>query len=139
MFHSILGEENYHKGIDLYFERHDGDAATIENFVSAMEDASGYDLEQFTRWYHQAGTPTVNADLKFSNGKLTLGLEQTLPKTPGQDKCSAHPTADIVFDAETGEAIPFSYKEIRLSTSFSLERCQKNSSLMALLKNQFHL
>lgn len=111
MFHTILGAENYYKGIDLYFQRHDGEAATIENFVSAMEDASGQDLNQFTRWYHQAGTPSVNAEMSYSDGSISLNLEQILKKTPGQDKKKAQliPIKTSFFDSESGKAVPFTY------------------------------
>ncbi|MFW2372427.1 MAG: aminopeptidase N [Gammaproteobacteria bacterium] len=59
MIHTILGTEGFRKGMDLYFDRHDGEAATTEDFLSAMEDANDIKLEQFRRWYHQAGTPTL--------------------------------------------------------------------------------
>ena len=75
MIQSIVGKENYFKGVTLYFERHDGQAVTIEDFVKAMEEASGIDLSQFCRWYSQSGTPTVTIKkspgdtLKFSYTK----------------------------------------------------------------------
>jgi aminopeptidase N len=59
MIHTLLGEQGFRQGMDLYFERHDGEAATTEDFLKAMEDASGADLQQFRRWYHQAGTPLL--------------------------------------------------------------------------------
>ena len=60
MISQILGEDNFRKGCDLYFDRHDGQAVTTEDFVRAMEDASGVSLDQFRRWYSQAGTPKLN-------------------------------------------------------------------------------
>jgi aminopeptidase N len=82
----ILGPENYRKGCDLYFARHDGHAATCEDFVAAMEEASGIDLKQFRLWYSQSGTPRVSAALAHDgpSGTATLTLTQTLPPTPGQ-------------------------------------------------------
>ena len=63
-----MGEEAFRKGSDLYFERHDGEAVTCEDFVRAMEDASGVDLSQFRLWYSQAGTPRVKARLEHDAG-----------------------------------------------------------------------
>jgi aminopeptidase N len=86
MQHTLLGAENYRKGTDLYFERHDGQAVTCDDFVQCMQDASGVDLSQFRLWYSQAGTPTVKAGSAYDAGAktFTLTLEQILPDTPGQ-------------------------------------------------------
>ena len=87
MIHGILGAEDFRKGTDLYFERHDGQAATCEDFVKAMEDASGRDLSQFRRWYSQAGTPVITVTDNFDeeNKVYELIIEQSCPATPGQD------------------------------------------------------
>ena len=61
MIHTLIGPELFRKGMDLYFERHDGEAATVEQFVQCFADVSGRDLTQFKRWYSQAGTPEVIA------------------------------------------------------------------------------
>ena len=86
MLHTLLGAEKYRKGTDLYFSRHDGTAATCDDFVKAMEDASGADLTQFKRWYSQAGTPLINVSDAFDAAakRYTLTFEQTVPATPGQ-------------------------------------------------------
>ncbi len=86
MLHTLLGAEAYRKGTDLYFLRHDGTAATCDDFVKAMEDASGADLTQFKRWYSQAGTPTINLSDAFDVAakRYTLTVEQSVPATPGQ-------------------------------------------------------
>ena len=86
MLHTILGPEQFRAGADLYFDRHDGTAATCEDFVAAMEDASGIDLTRFRRWYAQAGTPRVRASLTHEpgGGRALLSLEQSVPATPGQ-------------------------------------------------------
>lgn len=84
MMRTILGPERYRKGTDLYFERHDGQAVTCEDFVKAMEDASGVDLTQFRLWYSQAGTPRVSATLEQQGGRAALRLRQSVPPTPGQ-------------------------------------------------------
>ena len=86
MFHTLLGAETYRKATDLYFDRHDGSAATCEDFVKAMEDASGLDLKQFRLWYSQAGTPEVTVTQEFDAVTQTykLHFEQFIPDTPGQ-------------------------------------------------------
>lgn len=80
----MLGKERFRKGSDLYFARHDGQAATCEDFVGAMEDGGGIDLAQFRRWYEQAGTPRVRARLSHEGGSARLHLQQSVPPTPGQ-------------------------------------------------------
>lgn len=86
MIHTIVGAEGFRKGSDLYFQRHDGQAVTIHEFVGAMEDANGIDLTQFKRWYKQAGTPVVTVDTAYDATKqtFTLNLQQRIPDTPGQ-------------------------------------------------------
>jgi aminopeptidase N len=86
MFHTVLGPENFRKGTDLYFERHDGEAATCDDFVKALEDASGVDLTPFKIWYSQAGTPKIHARLEHDGEakRATLHLEQHEDPTPGQ-------------------------------------------------------
>jgi aminopeptidase N len=86
MLHTLLGAETFRKGTDLYFDRHDGQAVTTDDFVKAMEDVSGRDLTQFKRWYSQAGTPKVTVDREYdAEGKrYTLTFTQEVPDTPGQ-------------------------------------------------------
>ncbi len=86
MLQTLLGRELFRKGMDLYFERHDGEAATVEQFVRCFEDASGADLTQFRLWYAQAGTPEVVCALRYDKAKkqAELEVEQVLPSTPGQ-------------------------------------------------------
>ena len=86
MFHTVLGPEKFRAGTDLYFDRHDGQAATCDEFVAALEDASGVDLSPFKIWYSQAGTPKVTARLEHDADAqtATLHLAQTVPPTPGQ-------------------------------------------------------
>jgi aminopeptidase N len=86
MIHTLLGPEGFRKGSDLYFERHDGQAVTCDDFVSAMEDANGIDLSQFRRWYSQAGTPVLSVQQQHdpSAQTLTLTITQNCPPTPGQ-------------------------------------------------------
>ena len=87
MLHHLLGAEKFRKGTDLYFERHDGQAVTCDDFVKALEDANGEDLTQFKRWYSQAGTPELSVTRHYdaSSKKYTLKIQQSCPPTPGQE------------------------------------------------------
>ncbi|WOT03783.1 aminopeptidase N [Shewanella youngdeokensis] len=109
MMHTLLGEAKFQAGMALYFERHDGQAVTCDDFVAAMEDASGIDLGQFRRWYSQAGTPEVIASESFdaATGTFCLTLEQSTPDTPGQsDKLPQHIPFDIeLIDADGNSVI----------------------------------
>jgi len=78
MQHTLLGEEKFQAGMRLYFRRHDGQAVTCDDFVQAMQDASGVDLGQFRRWYDVAGTPVVRGTGEFENGIFTLKLSQSM-------------------------------------------------------------
>jgi len=88
MYHTLLGAETFRKGSDLYFYRHDGEAVTIEEFVTAMEDASGRDLTQFRRWYKQSGTPVLKVRSEYDATTKTykLNFDQSCPPTPGQSE-----------------------------------------------------
>ncbi|WP_037492311.1 aminopeptidase N [Sphingobium indicum] len=102
----MLGAERFRAGSDLYFDRHDGQAATCEDFVAAMEEGGEIDLRQFRRWYEQAGTPHVRALLDHdpATGTVELDLQQSIPPTPGQpDKQPmAIPLRVALFDPATG-------------------------------------
>ncbi len=84
MMRSMVGEARFRAGCDLYFDRHDGEAATCEDFVKAVEDGAGIDLSAFRRWYSQAGTPRVAVSQAVEGNTLKLTLKQTVPVTPGQ-------------------------------------------------------
>ncbi|MET0371979.1 MAG: aminopeptidase N [Sphingobium sp.] len=102
----MLGPERFRAGTDLYFDRHDGQAATCEDFVAAMEEGGGIDLGQFRLWYEQAGTPHVRAKLSHDpvTGTATLDLAQTVPPTPGQPekRPMAIPLRVALFDRARG-------------------------------------
>ncbi|WP_370599019.1 aminopeptidase N [Plesiomonas shigelloides] len=109
MMHTLLGEEAFQAGIRLYFERHDGSAATCEDFVKAMEDASGIDLTQFRRWYSQAGTPQLQVRDEYDAKQQVyrLHVRQSTPPTPEQtEKLALHIPLDIELYAEDGAVIP---------------------------------
>ncbi|MDR9785578.1 aminopeptidase N [Rhizobium redzepovicii] len=105
MIATLLGKDDFKKGMDLYFDRHDGQAVTIEDFVKCFEDASGRDLTQFSLWYHQAGTPLVTASGSYdaAAATFTLSLEQMIPATPGQSsKESMHIPLSLALFGENG-------------------------------------
>jgi aminopeptidase N len=88
MMHTFLGPVGFRKGMNLYFQRHDGQAVTTDDFVQAMQDASGFDLTQFKRWYDQAGTPRLNVQDRYDPVAQTyeLTVKQSCPPTPGQSE-----------------------------------------------------
>jgi aminopeptidase N len=84
MMRSMVGAARFRAGTDLYFDRHDGEAATCEDFIKAIEDGAGVDLTRFRRWYSQAGTPRVAVSQAVNGDTLSLTLKQIVPVTPGQ-------------------------------------------------------
>ncbi len=109
MLHTLLGPDGFRAGMDLYFERHDGQAVTTEDFVRAMEDASGLDLEQFRLWYSQAGTPRLQVKRSWDEaaGAFTLQIDQKLDPTPGQSaKRPMHIPVALGLVGPKGEAMP---------------------------------
>ena len=109
MIHTIVGEKGFRKGMDLYFERHDGQAAIVEQFVKCFEEACDTDLEQFMLWYSQAGTPELDCDLvhdeKAKTAKLTI--IQLLSPTPGQEhKKALHIPVKMGLLDKTGADLP---------------------------------
>jgi aminopeptidase N len=104
MLHTLLGPDKFRAGSDLYFDRHDGQAVTCDDFVAAMADASGHDLTHFKRWYAQAGTPKLKATMTAADGVATVTLSQTVPPTPGQPEKlpMTLPVRLALFDRATG-------------------------------------
>jgi aminopeptidase N len=86
MLKSLVGDDGYKAALDLYFARHDGDAATIEDWLQVFEDATGRDLTQFKRWYSDAGTPCLGVEELWHDGSYTLIFTQETPPTPGQSQ-----------------------------------------------------
>lgn len=108
MMHTLLGEQNFQKGMKLYFERHDGTAATCEDFVLAMEDASGVDLTLFRRWYSQSGTPTlaVSSEYDAEQKLYKLHVKQHTAATADQaDKQPLHIPFDVELYKANGDVI----------------------------------
>ena len=109
MVHTLIGVDAFRSGLDLYFERHDGQAVTTEDFLAAMADASGQNLDQFALWYGQAGTPeiTVSDAYDQSTGKYSLTVEQSCPATPGQpDKRSLQIPLAVGLLDQAGNEMP---------------------------------
>ncbi|QTH20500.1 aminopeptidase N [Rhizorhabdus wittichii] len=123
MLHTMLGPQKFRAGCDLYFARHDGTAATCEDFVVAMEDASDVDLTRFRLWYAQAGTPRIRAALSHepAGARALLTLEQTVPPTPGQPEKQPMPVPlrIALFGERSGRA----FEEERLVV-LDGERCE---------------
>ncbi|GIX13137.1 MAG: aminopeptidase N [Paracoccaceae bacterium] len=86
MLRRLVGPEGYDRAVRLFFDRHDGQAVTIEDWLRAFEDATGRDLSQFALWYSQAGTPRVAVEEAWDGSALTLQLSQRVPPTPGQPR-----------------------------------------------------
>jgi aminopeptidase N len=102
MMHTLAGADRFRKGTDLYFDRHDGTAATCDDFVEAMEDGAGLDLTQFRQWYSQAGTPKVSVQLNHDTHARTATLHIAQSVDDGKAPM-AIPLAYAVFDQETGK------------------------------------
>ena len=107
MMHTLLGEEKFQQGMALYFDRHDGQAVTCDDFVAAMSDASGIDLTQFKRWYSQAGTPKLNVEQAYDeqNQTFTLSIEQFAPDNQPNNALLHIPFAIELLDSE-GQSLP---------------------------------
>jgi aminopeptidase N len=109
MQHTLLGPERFRKGMDLYIQRHDGEAVTCDDFVKAMEDASGVDLGQFRLWYAQAGTPELEVDGRYdaATRRYTLTVGQHLAPTPGQpEKLPMHIPLAVGLLDRAGRDLP---------------------------------
>ncbi len=108
MMHTLLGEEGFQKGMQLYFERHDGTAATCDDFVAAMEDASGVDLSQFRLWYSQSGTPVLKVTSEYNAAEKTYALTVEQHNKPTHDqsqKQALHIPFDVELYAPNGDVI----------------------------------
>lgn len=111
MMHTLLGANGFRKGMDLYFERHDGHAVTCNDFVSAMEDANNFDLSQFRIWYSQSGTPTLFVGDTFNEDKqsYTLTIHQLTEPTQGQtEKKPLHIPIRVALLNANGDRTPLS-------------------------------
>ena len=118
MLHTLIGEDAFKAGMRLYFERHDGQAVTTDDFVAAMESASGRDLSQFRRWYAQAGTPALTARGTHDAARslYVLDIEQHTSPTPGQpEKLPLHIPVRVALLGEDGGNVPLHCAESNLA------------------------
>lgn len=116
MIHTLLGKEKFRKGMDLYFERNDGKAVTTEDFVAAMSDASGINLDHFKVWYDQNGTPSVKVTTDFNKEekKLTINFEQTVITNRDDYDCLHFPFHFSLYSKE-GKKIKHDYENLELN------------------------
>ncbi len=124
MLKTLVGDDAYKAALDLYFDRHDGDAATIEDWLEVFQDASGRDLSQFKLWYSQAGTPRLSVDEKWDDGTYTLTFQQTTRATPGDVSKSPQviPIAVGLLNANGDEIVPTTVLEMtEAQQSFTFE------------------
>ncbi|MEC3861911.1 aminopeptidase N [Mesobacterium sp. TK19101] len=124
MLNRLVGDDAYAKALDLYFDRHDGDAATIEDWLKVFEDTTGRDLTQFKRWYSQSGTPRLKVAEDWADGTYTLTFTQDTPPTPGQpDKApQVIPIAVGLLNPNGDEVLPTTVLEMTEATqSFTFD------------------
>jgi aminopeptidase N len=118
MLKRLVGDADYARALDLYFDRHDGQAATIEDWLKVFEDVTGRDLTQFKRWYSQAGTPRLGVHEAWAagieGGTYTLTFTQTNPPTPGQPEKEAKviPIAVGLLNPNGDEVVPTTVLEM---------------------------
>ena len=124
MLKRLVGDADYKAALDLYFARHDGEAATVEDWLRVFEDATGRDLAQFRRWYTQAGTPRLSVAEDFRDGRYTLTFTQKTPPTPGQPdkRPQVIPIAVGLLNPNGDEVVPTTVLEMTEATqSFTFE------------------
>lgn len=140
MISCLLGQDGFRKGCDLYFDRHDGQAVTIEEFICAMEDANnGYDLSQFRFWYKQAGTPQLKIKDFWNQetGEYRMTVKQFTPPTPDQnDKKPLHIPLAIGLLDQQGNELLGSYREKSkvIAAGVAFENSNQEGTLIAHLK-----
>ncbi|MCG9787021.1 aminopeptidase N [Vibrio mediterranei] len=128
MMHTLLGEDKFQAGMRLYFERHDGTAATCEDFVSAMEDASGIDLKQFRLWYSQSGTPTLTVTDSYDESAKTYTLnvsQQTQPTQDQTEKQALHIPFDVELYDEKGNSLELLCNGIELNNVLNVTQSEQ--------------
>ncbi len=118
MLKRLVGDDGYARALDLYFERHDGEAATIEDWLKVFEDATGRDLDQFARWYSQAGTPRVTVTDEYADGTYQLTFSQSTPPSADQKNKEPFviPMAVGLLSSNGDEVVPTTLLEITQAT-----------------------
>ncbi|CAN7082976.1 unnamed protein product [Brassica oleracea var. botrytis] len=135
MYKTLLGSEGFRKGIDLYFQRHDEQAVTCEDFFAAMRDANNADFANFLQWYSQAGTPVVKVASSYNAEARTFSLKfsQEIPPTPGQ------PTKEATFIPVVVGLLDSSGKDITLSSVYhdgTLQTISSSSTILRVTKKE---
>ncbi len=133
MYQTLLGREGFRKGMDLYFQRHDEQAVTCDDFRLAMADANGRDLTQFERWYSQAGTPVVQAETRWDEQAqtYTLRLIQSCPPTPGQaEKLPFHIPVAVGLLGRDGRDLPLTVDGKDYGTTAVLELTEADQTFV---------
>ena len=128
MMHTLLGEDKFQAGMKRYFERHDGSAATCDDFVAAMQDASGIDLTQFKLWYSQSGTPelTITDSYDEKSKHYYLTIEQNTPATLDQaEKKALHIPVDIELYQHNGEIIKLEHNQLPIHHVLNLTQAKQ--------------
>jgi aminopeptidase N len=131
MLQTLLGQDSFSKGADLYFQRHDGQAVTCEHFVQAMESAGNKDLSQFRRWYAQAGTPTVTVTQQYDPKKqcLALTLTQTIPNQA--NPAILHiPIKVALFNQQGQQLVPYVHDVATIANEVTLELTQQTQNFL---------
>ena len=137
MLKLLVGDEAYANALDLYFERHDGDAATIEDWLQVFQDTTGRDLSQFAKWYSQAGTPRLTVSDEFVGGTYHLHLRQETPTTPDQDTKDPLllPVAVGLLNENGAEVLPTTVLEVtEAAQTFTFEGLA-NKPIPSILRN----
>ena len=138
MIHTLLGPERFRRGCDLYFERFDGQAVTIKDFVDAMGEAGGMEFAQFKRWYSRAGTPQVSVESSFVDGVLEMKLLQT--SSGGADEPLHIPFAFGLLDAEGGELLGEAGRArgsaVEIDTAARVENPRRDGTLVLHLRQE---
>ena len=126
MMHTLLGEENFQKGMTLYFQRHDGQAVTCDDFVAAMSDASSIDLSQFKRWYNQCGTPRLNVTKAYDESAqiFTLTIEQLAPLNQPDNAMLHIPFAIELLDQQ-GQSIALRYQGKKVDSVLNVTQAKQ--------------
>ncbi len=132
MIQTIIGDQNYFKGISDYFAKFDGGCATIDDFVSCLEQASGYELSQFKNWYKQQGTPTIKINTSYSNNNSSFSINITQQIPHNDQNAELYPLVipvEVAFFSKTGN---------KLEVSFSEQKSFKHLLILKDISKEYH-
>ena len=137
MLKTLIGDDAYYKGCALYFDRHDGQACTIEDWLACFADVTGRDLHQFARWYSQSGTPQLTVTEDFTDGTYTLTLTQSTPATPSQPDKQPQviPLAYGLLDPSGSECLPTQRRDMTSTKEIITVRDLPARPILSLNRN----